>query len=173
MTVKNHREAAGRYSRPITSAITPTNGVLHDKKSFNSIAWLLFSIIRRYTPPIFRNSKLVVASSPIAMSAVEKADPKSRDSKASSVSDLGKSRVDEKVASVDSLVDEEPTPFRWTDWLIGRKGGPVDPDAVATRRSIYDDQALGKHYWPNPDYENLHRFDPDARWTYREEQVCD
>ncbi|KAJ7885110.1 allantoate permease [Mycena olivaceomarginata] len=46
-----------------------------------------------------------------------------------------------------------------------------DPDAISTRRSVYDDPDLAAHYWPKKDYENLHRFDPKARWTYREEQA--
>lgn len=96
---------------------------------------------------------------------------KTAHSKASSVSDLPKERIDEKVSPVGDLVDEEPTPFRWTDWLLGRKREAFDLDAIATRRSVYDDPALAKHYWPKSDYENLHRFDPDARWSYREERV--
>ncbi|KII91276.1 hypothetical protein PLICRDRAFT_89604 [Plicaturopsis crispa FD-325 SS-3] len=47
----------------------------------------------------------------------------------------------------------------------------VDLDATATKRSVYDDPALAPHYWPKKEYENLHRFDPDARWTYREEKA--
>ncbi|KAJ7810382.1 major facilitator superfamily domain-containing protein, partial [Mycena olivaceomarginata] len=33
------------------------------------------------------------------------------------------------------------------------------------------DPDLAAHYWPKKEYENLHRFDPKARWTYREEQA--
>jgi hypothetical protein len=36
---------------------------------------------------------------------------------------------------------------------------------------VYDEPDLAAHYWPKKEYENLHRFDPKARWTYREEQV--
>ena len=104
------------------------------------------------------------------------AEPKkdsSKDSQTSSVSDLSKTnvKVDEKKVSTDDLVDEEPTPFRWTDYLMGRKTGPRDLDAIATRRSIFEDPVLGPLYMPPPEYENTHRFDPDARWTYREEAV--
>jgi hypothetical protein len=45
----------------------------------------------------------------------------------------------------------------------------VDPDAIATTRSVFDDPLLRKYYQPHPQYENLHRFDIDERWTYREE----
>ncbi|KAF5016892.1 hypothetical protein F66182_11282, partial [Fusarium sp. NRRL 66182] len=45
----------------------------------------------------------------------------------------------------------------------------VDPDAIATTRSVFDDPLLRQYYQPHPKYENLHRFDIDERWTYREE----
>ncbi|RAO67577.1 uncharacterized protein BHQ10_003589 [Talaromyces amestolkiae] len=45
----------------------------------------------------------------------------------------------------------------------------VDPDAIATTRSVFDDPLLRQYYQPHPQYENLHRFDIDERWTYREE----
>ncbi|KIJ53949.1 hypothetical protein M422DRAFT_42249 [Sphaerobolus stellatus SS14] len=51
-------------------------------------------------------------------------------------------------------------PFRLTD-LLFRKN----------RVSVYDDPVLAHHYHPRPGYENLHRFDPTARWTVREERA--
>lgn len=44
-------------------------------------------------------------------------------------------------------------------------------DQIATQPSIYDDPRLGKYFAPHPKYENLHRFDPSERWTWREEMV--
>jgi hypothetical protein len=93
-------------------------------------------------------------------------------SQASSISSLSKAKLaNEKDVSTDDLVDEEPTPFRWTDYLTGRKRAPLDLDAISTRRSVFDDPTLGEHYLPRAEYENKHRFDLNARWTYREERV--
>ncbi|KAF9003369.1 allantoate permease [Cyathus striatus] len=61
----------------------------------------------------------------------------------------------------DDLLDAEPEPFKKAN----------DLDSTATRRSVYDDNELAPHYWPKKEYENLHRFDPKARWTFREERA--
>lgn len=86
--------------------------------------------------------------------------------------------VDKKDSAIDSasivsndLLDSEPEPFRLSDWLFRRNKQVVDLDTTATRRSVYDDPNLAEHYWPKSNYENIHRFNPKARWTLREEQV--
>lgn len=45
----------------------------------------------------------------------------------------------------------------------------IDLDSVATQPSVYDVEELAPQYWPRDDYENLHRFDPSLRWTWKEE----
>jgi hypothetical protein len=47
----------------------------------------------------------------------------------------------------------------------------LDLDAIATQMSVFDDKTTLEIYRPPPGYENAHRFDPMARWTWREEKV--
>ncbi|OJD32214.1 major facilitator superfamily transporter [Diplodia corticola] len=74
-------------------------------------------------------------------------------------------------AEVDDLAEPDD-PNSTTRWPWERKNRkPVDLDAIATKRSVFDDPALAPFYMPRPDHENIHRFSIPFRWTYREEQA--
>ncbi|KAL9709853.1 hypothetical protein Ac2012v2_006908 [Leucoagaricus gongylophorus] len=82
------------------------------------------------------------------------------------------------LANHDNLVDDIPKPIslasflsRFVPFLHNKSASPIDLDATATKRSVYDDPNLAQYYWPKEDYENLHRFDVTARWTIREERA--
>lgn len=62
----------------------------------------------------------------------------------------------------------EPVETRKYFW---QRKPDINLDAIATQLSVYDDPETAKRYQPRADYENLHRFDPSARWTWREEKV--
>ncbi|EED22622.1 MFS transporter, putative [Talaromyces stipitatus ATCC 10500] len=64
---------------------------------------------------------------------------------------------------------EETKEYQSLITLLFRRSKKVDLDAIATTRSVFDDSLLRQYYQPHPQYENLHRFDVNERWTYREE----
>lgn len=58
-----------------------------------------------------------------------------------------------------------------TGLLANWKRKTRDLDAIATQPSVFDDPVSLEAYRPPPEYENAHRFEPSARWTWGEEQV--
>ena len=82
------------------------------------------------------------------------------------VHDKGSGEVSLKDAPLTSQIpgDRLTTSF----W---RRKAKNDLDAVATQPSVFDDPVTLELYRPPQSYENAHRFDPNARWTFREERV--
>jgi hypothetical protein len=99
-----------------------------------------------------------------AQSSADGSSPRGS-SPANSVLDKGRSTVTVTPAPNDLPLAE---PGEGRNWWQRRT--PVDGDAIATERSVYDDENLAPLYQPRSDWENIHRFDPSARWTVSEEQ---
>ncbi|OSX66959.1 hypothetical protein POSPLADRAFT_1128288 [Postia placenta MAD-698-R-SB12] len=68
----------------------------------------------------------------------------------------------ERVPSLGAPINQEGSRFFF-------RRPKFDLDSVATQPSVFDDPATLEVYRPRPTYENVHRFDPSARWTWREE----
>ncbi|KAG6846039.1 hypothetical protein H0H87_006403 [Tephrocybe sp. NHM501043] len=74
----------------------------------------------------------------------------------------GSSFNDEKALPLATPEESSSSLFSW-------KRRP-DLDTIATQPSVFDDPTALEVYRPPPEYENAHRFNPNARWTYREER---
>jgi hypothetical protein len=90
--------------------------------------------------------------------------------------------IDEKVPPLGVPI-LNPSSGLWARW----KQPSPDLDSIATQPSVFDEPITLEAYRPPPQvgihtlnylstsclhqYENTHRFDPLARWTWREEKV--
>ncbi|KAJ0342016.1 hypothetical protein COL154_009937 [Colletotrichum chrysophilum] len=79
--------------------------------------------------------------------------------------------VDAPKEDISDLAEPQDTTKSVVFWeALTRRNTPRDLDSIATERSVFDDPNLAPFYQPPAEYENVHRFDPQERWTYREEQ---
>ena len=85
-------------------------------------------------------------------------------------STLEKIDIGEEVKQASSLgapIEDDRTHF----WSRVFRSSKHDLDSIATQPSVFDDPATLDIYRPPPSYENAHRFDSYARWTWREQKV--
>ncbi|KLO11332.1 MFS general substrate transporter [Schizopora paradoxa] len=73
------------------------------------------------------------------------------------------------VPTLGEPIDDRATNFFWNRAFSRSAKHAQDLDSIATQPSVFDDPKTIDIYRPPPIYENAHRFDPSARWTWREE----
>lgn len=83
-------------------------------------------------------------------------------------SNVSLSAGDAKIPPLGAPIQEQSgNPFT----SVFKRRTKTELDAIATQPSVFDDPTSLEAYRPPPQYENTHRFDPLARWTWREENV--
>ncbi|KAJ8472610.1 hypothetical protein ONZ45_g16592 [Pleurotus djamor] len=137
-----------------------TQPLLEDlqEKQRNAHTWILLRSVRVYVPPVLFD--LMTTCLP-----TERLPSYDDDKKAFSPDVV--SVTDEATAVTPPLgapVADQPR-FFWQRL----KRHDKDLDAIATQPSVFDEPAGLEAYKPPSEYENAHRFDPSARWTWREE----
>src|SRR5271170_147577 len=80
------------------------------------------------------------------------------------------SRTSSSVSSDETLVNVRQYTISDGALELPPNAGGEGDDAFASEPSVFDDASLAKLYWPRKDYEGIHRFFSDFKWTIREEK---
>lgn len=135
------------------------SGVSHDQHRVNDFDDSLINIVPR--SEIFQGAR--------QSAEIDSSNEDEKSIEAEKTATSTSSLSDRKIPPLSTV---KPPQSHFTDLFTPSKKRLLhaDLDSVATQPSVFDDDEYGKHSMPHPQWENLHRFDPLFRWTWRSER---